>query len=135
MAIKQFFLKRLSNTMEHGVFGVLLDGDIPFAVTLELPWKDNKEKESCIPIGTYLCERVLSPNFGNTFEVTGVDNRTHILFHKGNLDDDTLGCILVGEMFGSLCDESGILKSGQGFGEFLQRLECQKKFSLHIMWA
>ena len=130
-----FFLKRLSNTMEHGVFGVLLDGDIPFAVTLELPWRDNKPEESCIPIGTYVCERVLSPRFGNTFEVTGVDNRTHILFHKGNLDDNTIGCILVGEMFEPLNGDAGIQKSGKGFGEFLQRLEGQEKFSLHIMWA
>lgn len=133
--MKQFFLKRLSNTMDHGVFGVLLDGDIPFAVTLEPPWNENKENESCIPTGLYKCKRIISLKFGETFEITDVQGRTYILFHKGNLDDDTLGCILVGEEFGFLNGEPGILRSGKGFSEFMQRLHGEDEFALNVMWA
>ena len=133
--MKQFFLKRLSNTMDHGVFGVLIDGDIPFAVTLELPWNDNKRNESCIPTGLYRCEKIDSPKFGMTFEVTKVQDRSNILFHKGNLADDTLGCILIGEMFESLSDKPGILRSGEGFDEFMDRLKGEDRFALNIMWA
>ena len=133
--MEQFFLKRLSNTIDFGVFGVLLHGDIPFAVTLELPWKDNKPEESCIPIGLYRCERTISPKFGKTFEVVGVQERTHILFHKGNFTKDTKGCILIGEMFEPIEGRPGIIKSGRGFNEFMERLRGEDRFALNIMWA
>ena len=132
--MKQFFLKRVSNT-DHGTFGVLLEGDTPFAVTLEPPWLNNREDESCIPSKQYLCKRIESPQFGPTFEITDVEDRTHVLFHKGNLDDDTLGCVLVGEMFEPLGGEPGIQKSGKGYGEFMQRLEGENEFALNIMWS
>ena len=132
--MKQFFLKRVSNTI-HGTFGVLLEGAIPFAVTLENPWRDNKKNESCIPPGLYRCDRVLSPKFGNTFEVVAVQGRSNILFHKGNLEDDTLGCVLLAEEFGVLKDTPAVLSSGRGFSEFMERLKDKDRFSLNIMWA
>ena len=132
--MKQFFLKRISNTV-HGTFGVLLDGAIPFAVTLEPPWLDNKPEKSCIPIGLYECERVLSPKFGNTFEIIEVEGRTNILFHKGNVEENTFGCVLLGEMFETLNGKTAILKSGKGYGEFMERLTGEDRFALNIMWA
>ena len=132
--MKQFFLKRVSNT-DHGVFGVLMEGAIPFAVTLEPPWRDNKVNESCIPPDKYRCERVQSPRFGMTFEVIGVEGRTNILFHKGNIEENTLGCILVGEQFETLNGKPAILKSGKGYGEFIQRLQGEGGFAITIMWA
>lgn len=132
--MKQFFLKRLSNT-DDGVFGVLMEGAIPFAVTLEPPWRDNKVNESCIPPDKYRCERVLSPRFGNTFEVVGVKGRTDILFHKGNIEENTLGCILIGEQFEALNGKPAILKSGKGYNEFMQRLQGEGSFAISIMWA
>lgn len=134
--MKQFFLKRVSNT-DHGVFGVLMEGAIPFAVTLEPPWRDNKENESCIPVEMYRCEKYVSPQawIGMTFKITGVEGRSDILFHKGNLDDDTLGCVLIGEMFEPLNGIPGIQKSGKGFSEFMQRLDGEDRFALSIMWA
>lgn len=132
--MKQFFLKRVSNT-DHGVFGVLMEGAIPFAVTLEPPWRDNKVNESCIPPDKYRCERVQSPRFGMTFEVVDVKGRTDILFHKGNIEENTLGCILVGEQFESLNGKPAILKSGKGYGEFMQRLQGEGSFAISIMWA
>lgn len=132
--MKQFFLKRVSNT-DHGVFGVLMEGAIPFAVTLEPPWRDNKENESCIPVEMYRCERVLSPKFGMTFEITEVEGRTGILFHKGNLEKNTKGCVLIAEEFGILNDGPAVLASGRGFSEFMQRLDGEDRFALSIMWA
>ena len=117
---------------ERGTFGVLRHGQIPFAVTLEEPWLDNERLVSCIPAGHYVCERVQSPKFGNTFEVTQVPGRSHILFHKGNTLDDTQGCILVAEEFSGTFDHPMIVSSERGFGEFLSLLEGRKNFSLVI---
>lgn len=129
-------LKRVSKTT-YGRQGVLLCDGWAFAVTLERPWLGNRASEkgkpgSCIPEGTYTCVRVQSPKFGNTFEITDVDGRSHILFHKGNLSADTHGCILVGEMFEPLNGVPAIQASGQGYGEFMALLAGVDKFILTI---
>lgn len=116
-------------------YGVLIQGDIPFAVTLEDPWKDNARNVSCIPAGDYYCKRVKSPKFGNTFEVSGVPGRTAILFHKGNLEDDTQGCILVGESFNPVLGRPGITASKEGFAEFLKLTSMTNHFMLSITEA
>lgn len=125
-------LVRVASNSE-ATYGVLLQGDIPFAVTLERPWLDNKKGESCIPTGSYICKRVNSPKFGNTFEVTGVHGRDAILFHKGNLSDDSHGCILVGEMFNPVLGRPGIAASKEGFEEFLKVTSMTNEFPLEIV--
>jgi len=134
--VRVLTLKRIAGR-DDGTFGVLLDeGEYPFAVTLELPWRNNEIRRSCIPAGNYRCERVLSPKFGNTFEITNVPGRTHILFHKANVDDDLLGCIGVGEMFEPWSDGSvSIQQSGKAFGEFLTRTADVDAFLLNVYWT
>jgi hypothetical protein len=109
--------------------GVLRIGQRAFAVTLELPWRDNEPEISCIPAGTYTCQRLHSPRFGNTFEVLQVPNRSHILFHKGNVVPDTKGCILVGENFDALA----IRQSGQAFEEFMLNFADRETFILTVL--
>ncbi len=125
------WLKRIGRD-ETGMYGVLTQDDLPFAVTLERPWLDNKKGVSCIPTGIYLCKRVNSPKFGNTFEVTGVPGRDAILFHKGNIMDDSHGCILVGEQYDPVMGTSGIVASAKGFQEFLERTKDVDEFQLYI---
>jgi hypothetical protein len=132
--MKLFILKRIAETTD-GTFGVLLDYDTPFALTLERRWLNNEKSVSCIPAGTYKCRRVKSPKFGNTFEVTGVKDRSAILFHKGNLQYDSHGCILVGEMFGVLSGHNGIQASDAGFCEFLSRTKKEDEFVLKVVNA
>ena len=125
-------LKRVARD-DYGTFGVLIHNDTPFAVTCEDLWRENSPNISCIPVGMYRCVRVQSPKFGNTFEVTGVEGRTHILFHKGNTEDDTHGCVLIGERFEALNGKTAVLDSGSGFGEFMRLMEDVDSFPLHIM--
>jgi len=131
--MKHLTIVRLSSTLE-GTFGVFMEHRIPFAVTLERPWLLNRRNLSCIPSGRYVCRRVESPRFGPTFEVTDVPGRTHILFHKGNLDSDSEGCILVGERFDHLRGKPGILDSRHGFEELLLRLAGEDRFELIVRW-
>jgi len=108
--------------------GVLFDENLPFALTLERCWLDNKKSISCIPNGTYICQRVVSPKFGNTFEVKDVPERSHILFHKGNISDDSRGCVIVGEQFEPVNGKPGVLASAKGFNEFLARTKEMNEF-------
>jgi hypothetical protein len=132
--MKHLELVRISG-IEDGTFGVLLDDKTPFCLTVERPWLNNKKGESCIPSGEYVCKRVQSPKFGNTFEVRDVPNRTAILFHKGNIMDDSHGCIIVGEQYESLNEKTAVLASGKAMDEFLQRTDDVDEFHLSIVWV
>lgn len=118
---------------EKGTFGVLRLGPVPFVLTLEEPWRDNQQSISSIPVGQYVCQRVNSPKFGDTFEVTQVPGRSHILFHRGNTLHDTEGCILIGEKFGGTWWRPVLESSALGFAEFLDLLKGQSSFGLNIV--
>ena len=68
-------------------------------VVLELPYKGNLKRISCIPAGEYLCTIHESPRFGKVYKVHNVVNRSEILIHKGNTVNDTKGCLLVGSSY------------------------------------
>ena len=125
-------LVRVASNSE-ATYGVLIQGTIPFAVTLERPWLNNKRGESCIPKGTYQCVMVKSPKFGPTFMVKDVPGRSEILFHKGNISDDSHGCILVGEQFNQVTGRPGITASKEGFEEFMRLTSMATEFPLEIV--
>ena len=93
--------------------GVLVgnEGD-PLCVTLENPWLDNTKNVSCIPTGVYLCQVVESPKYGKVYGITDVEGRGNILFHIGNYEHNTQGCILLGTKFGEKDGEPAIWESG-----------------------
>lgn len=118
-----FVIKRIASTPE-AIFGVMLFDGIPFALTAERPWHDNKPFISCIPSGSYSCKRVNSSQFGDTFEILTVPDRTQILFHKGNVPvEDSKGCILIGEMFEPVNGQSAVQSSAKGYGEYKKIIE------------
>ena len=136
--MKTLIIRRVTTGQSRGTKGVLVFENDPFAVSQERDWQNNRPSVgdvagSCIPAGEYYCERVNSPRFGDTFEVMNVPNRSHILFHKGNLDDDSRGCILVGESFGMLGNDSGILDSKHGYNEFMNLMSDTDEFRLIIV--
>lgn len=88
-------LLRLVRTENH-TSGILFQNDDFLAYTLERPWVDNERNISCIPWGWYLCNKHISPRFGETLHVNPVARRAGIIFHGGNTTKDTQGCILLG---------------------------------------
>lgn len=103
--------------------GAFVDSSIglPFAVSLELPWLQNKERLSCIPMGIYRCIPKESTKFRhhiyenfkdfNCFEITDVPDRLSIEIHAGNIIDDTTGCICPGTFYGQYKDKPAVLNS------------------------
>ena len=77
-----------------GVNGVLLLEGTELGKTIELPWKNNQPRVSCIPEGRYRLRRRHSPRFREHFEVMDVKDRKYILFHAGNdAGKELRGCI------------------------------------------
>ena len=52
--------------------------------TIELSWKENQRRISCIPVGIYKVRKRFSSKFKWHLEVMNVKNRDLILFHPAN---------------------------------------------------
>ena len=62
--------------------------------TIELPWKNNETKVSCIPEGKYFIKKRYSNKYKWHLEVVDVKSRSFILFHPANNALQELkGCI------------------------------------------
>ncbi len=62
--------------------------------TIELPWKNNEKRVSCIPEGKYKLRKRFSQKFNWHIEIIDVKDRIHILFHPANSALKELnGCI------------------------------------------
>ena len=126
---------------EQGTSGVLYSPSIGFFFFfIELPWRDNEKRISCIPTGEYVCERYFSKSFSQyLYRVCDVPNRTGIAFHSGNVAGNTdkgykthsLGCILPGKKQGVLWGQKAVLLSRLTIGTFFRLLD-KKPFELII---
>lgn len=79
---------------EDGTNSDLFINEQQIGYTIELPWKNNQKRFSCIPEGKYHLVKRISPKFGNTILVTDVKGRDLILIHPANdAKKELLGCI------------------------------------------
>lgn len=96
--IRSYFSKGTNGTLAHNGQSI--------CATIELPWKNNSARVSCIPEGRYRLIRRYSPKFGDHFLVEEVPHRTYILVHPAN--DALL------ELKGCIAPVSVITGSGKG---------------------
>lgn len=74
--------------------GVLTYNNQHIAYTIELPWRENKVRQSCIPEGTYVLRRRYSEKFKWHYALLDVTGRSFILLHPANNAAKELqGCI------------------------------------------
>ena len=124
-------LKLVTFGTDEVTMGKLYEGKEFICYTIERPWLKNAKNVSCIPAGCYQVKLVNSPKFGITFKVNNVIGRTHILFHKGNSVDDSLGCILPVSSIDVYKNKIGGLSSGRALTKFLNKMEGES-FNLAI---
>lgn len=75
-----------------------LNGEF-YGHTLELAWKDNQKRASCIPKGVYEVKKRHTEKSKYKYEhlhILDVPDRELILMHIGNYPKNSKGCILVG---------------------------------------
>lgn len=123
--ISDLILTRTSER-DGGTWGVLEGknqaGKLEFlALTLELPWRENKKKISCIPPGTYPIRRHHSPRFGVCVAIDNVPGRSAIRIHAGNLPRHSTGCVLPGLTTGILSGEAALQYSQPALNRILRR--------------
>lgn len=110
---------------DHGTFGAwVLPGYRCHSI--ELPWRDNRPRRSCIPPGTYTCrvkrsphcKRVFGPDWETVYRIEDVPGRSECLVHPGCLagdielgyDTNFEGCIGAGERLGLLRNKAGAMQ-------------------------
>jgi len=67
-----------------GTNGILSFEGNEICKTIELPWRENKKRISCIPEGKYKIRKRYSAKFKWHLEVMNVKNRDLILVHPAN---------------------------------------------------
>jgi hypothetical protein len=76
--------------------GYLIANGEVLCYTLELPWADNLNNISCIPVGTYSGFLRYDKTDGWRIQLENVPNRTGVQIHMGNYTTQIKGCVLVG---------------------------------------
>jgi hypothetical protein len=117
-----------------GIFGTLTDENgNRVAMTLEHAYPLLTTFEAKIPSGTYICVRGEHELHNtvpfNTFEITGVAGHSNLLFHVGNFNRDSEGCVLIGEEKGL----SMLVGSKRAFADFMTLQDGLQTFTLEVM--
>lgn len=123
-----------------GIYGELQSPDGSwFAVTLEHAYQNDAGFLPKIPDGKYLCARGfhrlpgMTADF-ETFEITGVSGHSGLLFHCGNFNHDSSGCVLVGRHVILRGDgRQMISQSREGFDSFMTMQRGVTGFELEVL--
>ena len=84
----------LRSYLKKGTNGELFLNGKKICDTIELPWRDNKRRISCIPEGTYTLVKRTTERYGRHLHVQNVANRDWILIHAFNHAlNESQGCI------------------------------------------
>lgn len=119
----------------EGAFGVLLHAGIPVATTCERTYQvpDTASQLVKIPPGRHRCRKTYYIRGEHeTYEVI-VPGHTRLLFHRGNAETDSEGCVLVGVGFGRVAGAPAVVGSAAGFAEFMRLAGGRQEFSL-LVW-
>lgn len=98
--------------------------------TIERAWAGNRPNVSCIPEGVYelkkrdsaIVKRTTHGVYTRGWELVCVPNRSLIMIHIANTQEDLEGCIGVGESLGMLHGLPAVLNSGRAFDRFMHTL-------------
>lgn len=121
--MKMVHIIRLEKSSE-GILGTLMIERQIFCVTLE-------RDDTFLKQGMYHCQRFHGAKWPNTFEIE-VQGHTAVLFHAGNVEADTAGCILLGATAGKLRGQRAVLNSGATFKMFMERFNGTDCFTLFV---
>ncbi len=122
-----------------GIFSRLYnDHGVPIAYSLEHSFVDTDGVcTPKIPNGQYVCVRGTHQLHNGvpfeTFEITGVPGHKGLLFHAGNVDADSEGCVLLGNAV--VMQDNGlemVVNSKRTFGEFMSGLSGVSEFMLTV---
>ena len=122
-------LIRLEQTIEGALGSLVLDGELFCSFLMP---DDGDPGRFQIPAGKYKCRRYHGTKWKDTFEIV-VENNSALLFHSGNVEAHSMGCVLLGQYPGKLGENRAVLNSGATFRKFMGRMENVEEFDINIV--
>lgn len=117
----------------QGTNGTIACNGIAICATIELPWKNNSARISCIPEGRYSLIKRYSPKFKNHYLLENVQDRQYILIHPANNALTELkGCIAPVSIITGIGQGAGSLKAMQAIHNQLSVLDSNEKVFITI---
>ena len=92
---------------------------------LELAWRDNARRVSCVPAGVYPLKLEHSPKFGRKlWEAYEIPKRSETKFHNGLTHKSSEGCYITGEYPFDITGDSleDVLGSKDALQEFMDAM-------------
>lgn len=116
-------LVRLEKSDQGLVSTLVIDGRvICFALELDTTF---------IKPGCYECNRYHSEKYPDTFEIM-VPGHSKVLFHIGNTEQHTKGCVLLGQEVGYIDGKRAVTESGNAFTDFMKVMGNDQCFKLFV---
>lgn len=123
-----------------GVFSELCIRNSFFLMALERSYKqEDGSYDAKLKVGEYICQlgehRLADLKPFDTYEILGVKGHFGILFHVGNYNEDSEGCVLLGTAIGYRSDMKSkmIVNSRVAFKKFMDLLNGEKTFLLQVI--
>jgi hypothetical protein len=102
----------------------------PYATTVERTFDD--ELRTVLGNGRFLCKKTKYIKGGYpTFEIL-VPGHSRVLFHRGNKELDSEGCVCIGENFAFVDGVTAVGDSRGGFAEFWSLVKDLDEFELVV---
>lgn len=121
--------------VKEGIFGSIRSAnDEEICKTLEHSFlRFGGVYRPAFPPGNYLCVKGTHQLTGGqpfqSFEITGIDGHSGIIFHPGNSNDDSKGCVLIGQEI----KDRRLLRSRASFCDFMYRFKIVESFVLQVI--
>jgi hypothetical protein len=126
-------LELLREYFLQGTNGTIACNGIAICATIELPWKNNSARISCIPEGRYSLIKRYSPKFKNHYLLENVQDRQYILIHPANNALTELkGCIAPVSIITGIGQGVRSLKAMQAIHNQLSVLDSDEKVFITI---
>ena len=142
--MKRLILERLIHN-PLATIGPMYDPDTAWSIfILENPDRAT-DTDDRVDAGLYICKRIISPKLsmstaydqpplkglkkGETFQLQNVPRRTHINFHWGSTEKDSLGCLITGL---TQMGDSALGQSRLAFRKLMLYMAGEDQFQLEI---
>lgn len=137
----KLLLKR-TEYRKDGIFGILQDedGNKLYNTCEHAYLQEDGSYAPKLNLGLHTCNRGKHRLHGmtadfETFEITGVPDHTGILFHWGNYNEDSEGCVLLGAhaLLPPGVNRAMITDSRDTFTRFMRLVQDLKTFDLEVI--
>lgn len=121
----------------QGVFSLLTGGPITLYTCEHSYQNADGSWDAKVQPGEYVCVRgphsLDGVHIFTTYEITGVVGHTNILFHPGNTEIDSEGCVLLGLGFSTLNGMKDVSRSQEAFLAFINWQAGVERFTLKVL--